>query len=91
MVVGEKPLREAKQQLASGFDQNAVSLPGTQNAAGGKWSDVRGIGQLFICQINACPTRNLMAETVGKSYQDLSEPFFRAMRNQARVCSEIPC
>lgn len=81
MVVGEKLLREAKQQLTSGFDQNAVSLPGAQNAAGGKWSDVRGISQLFVCQINASPTRNLMAETAGKSYQNLGEPFFCAVRN----------
>ena len=60
----KKLFGRAKQKLSSSLHNSAVSLPGIEDPAGGKGSDVGGVGKLFVCQFKTSPGCGLTAKTM---------------------------
>ena|SRR6478672_3016769 len=79
----EELRRRAKEKLASGLHDSAVSLPGPQDSAGGKGSNVSRVGELFVRQFERGPRRGLAAKAMRKGDQDMSELLFSGVGDQA--------
>src|SRR5260221_10697252 len=80
----------AKKKLAAGLHDSAVSLPGRQNSAGGKGSNVSRVGELLVRQFERSPRRGLAAKPMRKGNQNMSELLFSAVGHQAGGCCEVP-
>jgi RNA polymerase sigma factor (sigma-70 family) len=77
----EELFRQAKQEVTPGLYYNSFSLPSIQHSTRREDGDVGGVGKLFICEIEASSTRNLMAKPTGKRRQDLCKSLFGCVGN----------
>src|SRR5579872_1924546 len=86
----EELFREAKQEVTPGLHYSSFSLPHIQYSTRREDRNVGGVGKLFVCEIDASSTSNLVTKTPGKRCQDLCKPLFGSVGNQAGVRCQIP-
>src|ERR1700756_1426977 len=89
-IAREELFWEAKQEVTPGLHYSSFSLPRIQYSTRCEDRNVRGIGKLFVREIEASSTWNLVTKTTGKRCEDLCKPLFGSVGNQASVRCQIP-
>ena len=79
----------AQQNLATGLNQSALSLPLADQPAGSEMSNVGRLRQLFIRDVQLHASGNLVSDTLRQIHQDGGKPLRRGVAGKRHMGGNI--
>ena len=86
----EEALRGAKEDFAAAFLENVIAVPLADQATCGEGSDVGGVGQILVGDLEQNAAGNFLADGAGESGEDQSDAMAGVVAGEGYIRGEMP-